>query len=285
MNRDFPSVAMFSALSWVLLLAAMAALAAVGYDVYKRHIGPRDGQHFHFGSIEKSTQAGRVELTEIIKSHIFGIVPVVKQKVVEQPKIVEAPETKLNLSLTGVITASNPNHRRAMVEIQRGQTTLVLVGTEIGETGAILHDVFPDHILIEHRGKLEKLLIERAELKFSNQVEKNAQTVSALNINLEEFEALAEVNPSDIDISKLLPVNDQQLDGVPQEDIEQDQEQLEEEEAALQQLEQEEAMIQQQIELEIQLQREAAIKLDSQQRVDSSGRLLKKTVPGGLKQI
>ncbi len=227
MNRGLLSPGVFSTLSWLLLLGAMVVLAGVGYDVYKRHIAPREPQHFHFGSVQQSAEAGRVELTEIIDAHIFGVVPVAKKKIkVLKPEVVEAPETRLNLTLTGVITASNPLHRRAMIEVKRGQTSVVQVGAEIGKTGATLNAVFADYILIEHRGKLEKLVLERSLLKLSDRAAQNKQTISALNINIAEFEALAEVDPSDLDISRLLPPNSEQQPPQPENSAGQDQQNI-----------------------------------------------------------
>ena len=206
MNQNFLPNSVFTAGSWALLAVAMVALAGVGISVYQRHIADPPIQQFNFGSVKQQGKDERVSLAGIINAHIFGTVPVV-QKPAARPKVVEAPKTKLNLSLTGVITSADPKQSRAMIEVQRGQTSVVLVGNEIGTTGAKLDAVFPDHILIQHRGVLEKLVIERDSLKLDDLKATNAQTISALNINVAEFEALAEVNPEDLDISKLIPVN------------------------------------------------------------------------------
>jgi hypothetical protein len=205
MNQNILPNSVFTAGSWALLAAAMVALAAVGIEVFQRHIADPPVQQFNFGSLKRQDADERVSLAGIINAHIFGTVPVVTQP--SKPKVVEAPKTKLNLSLTGVITSPDPNQGRAMIEIQRGQTSVVLVGNEIGNTGAKLDAVFADHILIQHRGALEKLVIERDSLKLDDLTATNAQTISALNINVAEFEALAEVDPEDLDISKLIPAN------------------------------------------------------------------------------
>jgi len=206
MNQNIIPNSVFSAGSWVLLFVAMMSLAAVGYEVYHRHIADQASQQFNFGSAQQQKKDSRVVLMAVINAHIFGTVPVAT-KPDAKPKVVEAPKTKLNLSLTGVITDSDPKRSRAMIEVQRGQTSVVLVGHEIGNTGATLDAVFPDHILIKHRGALEKLVIERDSLNLADLTATNAQTISALNINVAEFEALATVNPEDLDISKLLPPN------------------------------------------------------------------------------
>jgi len=196
---------MFSSASWLCLLLAMMALVAVSREVYVRHLTPQSVQRFSFSAGNSSAARVKSDLTEVARQHIFGTVPPVKKKVVEKPKIVEAPKTKLKLSLTGVITAKTQEESRAMVEIKRGETSVVRVGEDIGTTGAKLTAVHRDHILIEHRGKPEKLELVRPELSLTDLRSQSDNTISALNINVAEFEALAKVNPNDVDISKLLP--------------------------------------------------------------------------------
>jgi hypothetical protein len=180
----------------------MAAVASAGYQIYTRNLVEKPSQQFNFGTRQSSAPAEKSDLSKIVQSHIFGVVPI---KVKEKPKVVEAPKTQLKLTLTGVITAIPEDQGRAMIEVQRGTTSIVQVGEEIGKTGARLNSVFSDHILIDRQGKLEKLLIDRATLEINDLSAQNSQTISALNINVSEFEALAKVDPADLAIEKLLP--------------------------------------------------------------------------------
>lgn len=274
----------FTAGSWALLLAAMMSLAGVGFEVYQRHIADRPSQQFNFGSSRRQADDTRVALTGIINAHIFGTVPVVK-KVDAKPKVVEAPKTKLNLSLTGVITDSDPKRSRAMIEVQRGQTSVVLVGQEIGNTGAKLDAVHPDHILIQHRGALEKLVIERDSLNLNDISATNAQTISALNINVAEFEALATVDPAELDISKLLPANppaDSQADAADDPDEAEQQQQMEEQAQQESQRLEQEAELRQQQEKQV-LEQQQQDQLQQQQQQQQIQQLQQEQ--GGLKQI
>lgn len=285
MNQNLVPNSVFAAGSWAVLGMAMVALAAVGIEVFQRHIADPPVQQFNFGSLKRQDADERVSLAGIINAHIFGTVPVVKKPT--KQKVVEAPKTKLNLSLTGVITSPDPNQSRAMIEVQRGQTSVVLVGNEIGSTGAKLDAVFADHILIQHRGALEKLVIERDSLKLDDLTATNAQTISALNINVAEFEALAEVDPEDLDISKLMPANPAptaQAEDPDEAAAQQEEAELLEEEQK--RIEQAERLRQQQ--QEMQSEQEA---LDQQQQIqqlqpDSGGAAGdSQQLPEGLKQI
>lgn len=310
MNRHLLSNSAFSAASWLLLFGATAAIAMTGFEIYNSHLRSAAGQQFNFGSAPTAARGGNVGLASTINSHLFGTVPVKVKPKVEKPKVVEAPETRLNLSLTGVVTAPDPKNSHAMIEIERGQTSVVRVGAEIGKTGAQLNAVFADHILIDHRGEIEKLAINRESLDLTNVSANNAQTISALNFNVAEFEALAAVDPRDIDISSLLPAPQPVQEQAPQEQtaggdpVEGDQGsavtgvdsetmQQQNDEALLaadrqkqiedEQRQQEEEIRQQQLQQQ-QLQQQ---QLQQQQpnQVDSQGRPIRKNVPGGLKQI
>ena len=195
------SARLFSLISWILLFSAMVLLGKTLLDTYQRHVLVDNSQTFVFGAVNQERQSFQTDLREIIRQHIFGTVPVVKPKP-KKPKVVEAPISKLKLKLTGLVAADDPKQGHAMVEIKRGQTGVVKVGAAIGKTGAKLNAVFPDHILIEHRGKLEKVVMKRSVLALTEPSRISEQTVQELNINVKEFEALAEVDASELDISQ-----------------------------------------------------------------------------------
>ncbi|MBX2869934.1 MAG: hypothetical protein KTR18_14740 [Acidiferrobacterales bacterium] len=195
----------FSSASWLLLFVGVAALGVVAKHAYQSNFSPKSVQRFAFGSAFLNKSEVRADLSEVTQQHIFGVVPPVKKPVVEKPKVVEAPKTRLKLSLTGVITSDPVSQSLAMVEIKRGQTSVVRIGDPIGKTGAKLNEVHSDHIIIEYRGKPERLELVRPKMSLSDLRSQNNQTIDALNINVAEFEALAKVNPTDLDITKLLP--------------------------------------------------------------------------------
>ncbi len=282
---------LFTLLSAAALLAAVGALAWSGYEIFHRHLSPAQAQEFNFGAADQAVASERVGLDGVINAHIFGVVPPKPRPVDERPKVVEAPKTQLNLLLTGVITSPEPGGGIAMIEIQRGQTSVVRVGANIGKTGAKLDAVYADHILIERQGNLEKLPLERETLDLVALADGNDNTISSLNINVAEFEALAAVDPSETDISRLLPQRQMAPEAV---EMRQDDDNLaralEEEQLKLQE-QMEEQQKQQEDELERQMQeleRQQEIQQQNEaslERLDDAGRKVRSEVPGGLKQI
>lgn len=279
---------LFLPLSWLLLLGALAGLGYSGYEVYRRHLQAPAEQAFSFGAVTRATSGQEVGMEQIINAHIFGVVPPKPAPKKEKPKVVEAPKTKLNLLLTGVVTSPDPEGGMAMIEIQRGQTSVVRVGADIGKTGASLREVFADHILIERQGALEKLPIERETLNLTDLAAGNDNTISQLNINVAEFEALAAVDPSETDISQLIPQARADVRLPDENDSDELKRQEAEQQALKEQMEeqqrlQQEAMEQQQQQLQQLQQQRRADPGDDQLR--GNARPARRTLPTTLKQI
>ena len=177
----------------VSLLAALTLAAWAGHDIYQRiNHHKSDQQVFTFSNEIGSSLGGPQFLTKVIESHLFGVVPKKIEKPVEKPKpvVVEAPKTRLNLVLTGIVSAIPREDGLAMIEVKRGETSVVRVGQEIGKSGATLHEIWDDHVLIDRQGSIEKLQIERLTLELTSLSETNQNTISALNISESELVAL-----------------------------------------------------------------------------------------------
>ncbi len=86
-------------------------------------------------------------------------------EIVATTEILDAPDTTLNLSLHGVHEVTNPDTGRAepalgsaMISTGRSEQSLVLVGQTIdGGSGAKLHSVYFDRVLLDRGGRLETL--------------------------------------------------------------------------------------------------------------------------------
>jgi len=185
-------------LAWSALGLSLAATGWVIYDIYLRYpLLLNDDQVLHFGESSIVAQDNEaVTLDEVINAHLFGVQPVAVKKVVEQPKVVNAPRTRLNLKLTGLVSSASEKYGYAMIEIKRGETSVIGVGKEIGKTGAKLHAIESNHILIDHRGKIEKLQLERDILKVAEPNSISNDTIKQLNLTEAELSALTQIAES-----------------------------------------------------------------------------------------
>ncbi|WP_455366985.1 type II secretion system protein GspC, partial [Kaarinaea lacus] len=71
-----------------------------------------------------------------------------------QPLVV--PETRLNLKLRGVFASDDLNAARAIIADARGDEDSYSIGSQV-PGGAILNEIYPDRVILEHNGRLETL--------------------------------------------------------------------------------------------------------------------------------
>jgi general secretion pathway protein C len=91
---------------------------------------------------------------EIVAAHLFGDASASKEP---EPRKVEAPETKLRLSLVGLIASADSQFARALIEVNRGKVAPYRVGQQIEGTDARLKSVERQRVLLERGGALESL--------------------------------------------------------------------------------------------------------------------------------
>jgi general secretion pathway protein C len=95
-----------------------------------------------------------VDITAIVSAHLVGVAPVERQ---EQGPI---GVTNLPLVLTGVIASNDPRYGLAILGPSAQSTKVYPVGDNV-PGGAKLHEVYPDHVVIDRGGVLETLALPR----------------------------------------------------------------------------------------------------------------------------
>ena len=259
----------------VSLLAAIALAVWTGNDIYQRINHHKNHQQvLTFPDEIGNTLGGPQFLTKVIETHLFGVVPKKVEKPVEKPKpVVEAPKTRLNLVLTGIVSAVPAENGLAMIEVKRGETSVVRVGQEIGKTGAKLHEIGDDHILIDRQGSIEKLQIERLTLELTSLSDTNQNTISALNISESELVALTKRD------QKLKAEQEAAIREAEAAEVER------ERQAELQAQQQAQQEAQQQAQQQAQQSEQLVFKDESNDDESDSSRAQNKKVPGGLKRL
>jgi len=138
----------------VLLMQAVAAITWQLVPVPK--LVPDLGQTSIAITQTQRPVAHRSQAGEINQWHLFGKV----EKTKPRPKLTEsletAPETRLNLKLSGVFASKNPKTARAIIADSTGKEDAYAIGDEI-PGGAKLHQIMPDRVILEYRGRYETL--------------------------------------------------------------------------------------------------------------------------------
>ena len=109
----------------------------------------------------------QIDEQRLARLHLFGVadkVPLVKKQV-KAP--VDAPETRLKLTLRGLFASSDKQSARAIVADPRGKEEIYSVGDPLPGS-AKLSEVFPDRIILERGGNFETLRLPRESIDVSS---------------------------------------------------------------------------------------------------------------------
>ncbi|WP_299079680.1 type II secretion system protein N [uncultured Paraglaciecola sp.] len=99
----------------------------------------------------------RTNIITIQQLHLFGLPEIDTHQANYQFKI--APETALNLTLTGVVASSENNNGAAIIE-NKGQQKTYGVNDKIDGTRAVIQQVLVDRIVIRNVNKTETLMFD-----------------------------------------------------------------------------------------------------------------------------
>jgi len=126
------------------------------------------------GAASRQNQAN---VSGVQRLNLFGSAAEQEKKV--EPVVQDAPQTQLNLKLTGVVASSENQSGAAVVDF-RGKQATYGVGENIEGTRASIHEVFVDRIIIKNGTRFETLMLDGVEFNklASSQVANRPSTPS-----------------------------------------------------------------------------------------------------------
>ncbi|MEP7704777.1 type II secretion system protein GspC [Paraglaciecola sp. 25GB23A] len=107
----------------------------------------------------------KLDLSGVKKLNLFGDLAAPTQVVKE---VTEAPVTRLNLTLTGVVSSSDIEAGAAIIENRNQQQTYGL-GEKIDGTNATLAEVYVDRVIIKNGQSKETLMLDGVDYSKPNQ--------------------------------------------------------------------------------------------------------------------
>lgn len=116
-------------------------------------------------SVTASGQSG-VNVRRLQQLNLFGDAAASPQPV-ETAQVTDAPETRLNLTLTGVVASSLEQAGTAIIENRNVQNVYGL-GEKIEGTNATLQQVFRDRVIIKNGGQHETLMLDGIDYEEAN---------------------------------------------------------------------------------------------------------------------
>ncbi|PAJ73522.1 type II secretion system protein GspC [Pseudoalteromonas sp. NBT06-2] len=155
---------------------------------------PQESNSFINSSNSNSASRSSINSSGITDLNLFGIANAKPIKTeIETPKIInDAPETTLNINLTGVMAVNqNDKAGSAIIESQGSQETYA-VGDVVKGTRATIKQVFADRVIIQVRSRYETLMLDgfnfsktvsgvkrKPQSTFPKKITKNSRTIKA----------------------------------------------------------------------------------------------------------
>ncbi len=105
-------------------------------------------------------ESERADVNALISRHLFGEATAVSKPKPQQDSS-DAPETRLNLKLAGVILSDDPDMSRALIATSNGKQKAYAVEDEIDGSSASIHEIHAEHVVLERAGRYETLRLQK----------------------------------------------------------------------------------------------------------------------------
>lgn len=109
----------------------------------------------------RPSEGNKLNLARLKSLNLFGDMTEQPSATVQQ-QVTEAPETRLNLTLSGVVATNDPSIAAAIIE-NRGTQNTYGIDDEIDGTNATLAEVYADRVIIENGPRRETLMLDGIE--------------------------------------------------------------------------------------------------------------------------
>lgn len=145
----------------LLLLTALLAqsLARLTWDLLPAPTTPATLSMVASGQpVTHTDRTQQAEIARLSQWHLFGVVP----KTLPKPTatVTEAPDTRLNLKLRGVVASSEPTAARAIIADGKGKEESYAIDETL-PGNAVLREIYADRVILEYRGRLETLRLPK----------------------------------------------------------------------------------------------------------------------------
>ncbi len=169
---DEAASARMAAVTNIMLVAVLAyTLAGLTWQLLPggKYTEPvlASGERSASGSAEKPRQYS------IDKWHLFGIVGRADPQSAARTEAM--PETRLRLTLRGIMAGDTPDSGGAIIAEANGREQFYAIGSEVPGR-AVLHEVHADRVVLERNGRLETLKLPREALNSQQSATTNRST-------------------------------------------------------------------------------------------------------------
>lgn len=105
---------------------------------------------------------GSINTLQLQQQHLFGETTKDTKPVVKETSIANAPKTRLNLKLTGIVAASDPEYSSVIIDY-KGTQSSYFMDSKVDGTNAVIVQIYQDRIILEVEGSHQTLMLEGVE--------------------------------------------------------------------------------------------------------------------------
>ncbi len=145
----------------LLIVLCAVSLARIIWALWPAEIQTSQLPVLNTGTDQQASQ--QVNLSVIYNNHLFGRAEIKKEQSPESAPV-DAPETRLNLVLTGIMSASDGQHSRALIKDGSGKQRPYGIGDDL-PGNAKLSAIHSDRVILERAGRYETLRMEQKDGK------------------------------------------------------------------------------------------------------------------------
>lgn len=118
-----------------------------------------------------------VDVDTIASAHLFGEQSA-SENAADEQEIINAPETRLNLVLTGIVSQANGERSRALIKSGREDQEGYAV-SDVISSGVKLHAIYANRVILDRSGRFETLTLESVKQAKALQGVERTRTVSS----------------------------------------------------------------------------------------------------------
>jgi len=149
---------------WSLIMACAFAAWMILYPVFPRITGSATepgtiNEQATRESAPADVHLPRIDIESLAAAHLFGT-PAREPAAI----VMEAPETRLQLRLVGLIASANDRYARALIGVNSGDVNDYGIGEDIADTQARVRSVEPRRVLLDRDGAVESLYLKTPDL-------------------------------------------------------------------------------------------------------------------------
>jgi general secretion pathway protein C len=153
---------------------------------------------------QQGTKTSTISLSNVKSLNIFGLYSdSPKDFEVDVAEVENVPETRLNLTLSGVVASDDKTASAAVIE-NSGKQSTYSPGETITGTRAILDSVFNDRVILKHAGNLETLMLDGFDYSETSNSRGKVDSPVARNKPIKRKSYLKSPNVVDQRMNKLL---------------------------------------------------------------------------------